>query len=80
VLPIGCCRNTNLAAKFYKAVVQFVLLYDSKLWNLTKVVLARLEGFHISADYRVLQEHKPCKGLFGKWEYYSTKRNVAFIL
>ncbi len=34
-------------AKFYKAVVQAVLLYGSKTWNLTKAVLARLEGFHV---------------------------------
>jgi hypothetical protein len=35
------------AAKFYKAVVQAVLLYRSKTWNLTKAVLAGLEGFHV---------------------------------
>jgi hypothetical protein len=38
-----------VAAKFYKAVVQAVLLYGSKTWNLTKTVLARLEGFHVQA-------------------------------
>jgi hypothetical protein len=36
-----------VAAIFYKAVVQAVLLYGSKTWNLTKAVLARLEGFHV---------------------------------
>ncbi len=35
-----------VAAKFYKAVVQAALLYGSETWNLTKAVLARLEGFH----------------------------------
>jgi hypothetical protein len=42
-------KNTTpcVAAKFYKAVVQAVLLYGSKTWNLTKAVLARLEGFHV---------------------------------
>ncbi len=37
-------ENTTLwvAAKFYKAVVQAVLLYSSKTWNLTKAVLAWL--------------------------------------
>jgi hypothetical protein len=39
----------QVAAKFYKAVVQAVLLYGSKTWNLTKAVLARLEGFHVQA-------------------------------
>jgi hypothetical protein len=37
----------RVAAKFYKAVVQAVLLYGSETWNLTKAVLARLEGFHV---------------------------------
>jgi hypothetical protein len=36
-----------VAAKFYTAVVQAVLLYGSKTWNLTKAVLAWLEGFHV---------------------------------
>jgi hypothetical protein len=30
-----------VAAKFYKAVVQAVLLYGRKTWNLTKAILAR---------------------------------------
>jgi hypothetical protein len=30
-----------IAAKFYKAVVQAVLLYGSKMWNLTNLALAR---------------------------------------
>jgi hypothetical protein len=37
----------RVAAKFYKAVVQAVLLYSSKTWNLTKAELARLERFHV---------------------------------
>ena len=37
----------RVAAKFYNTVVQAVLLYGSKMWNLTKAVLARLEGFHV---------------------------------
>jgi hypothetical protein len=36
-----------VAAKVYKAVVQAVLLYGSKTWNLMKAVLAQLEGFHV---------------------------------
>ena len=48
----------RMAAKFYKkAVVQAVLLYDSKLWNLTKAVLAWLEGFHVQAAYHMAQVH-----------------------
>jgi hypothetical protein len=37
----------RVAAKFFKAVVKAVLLYSSKTWNLTKAVLAWLEGFHV---------------------------------
>jgi hypothetical protein len=57
----------RVAAKFYKAVVQSVLLYGSETWNLTETVLARLEGFHIRAAYRMARVHKPWKGLFGNW-------------
>jgi hypothetical protein len=49
----------RIAAKFYKAVVQSVLLYGSKMWNLTKALLARLERFHIRAAYEMAREHKP---------------------
>ena len=63
----------RVAAKFYKAVVQSVLLYGSETWNLTETVLARLEGFHIRAAYRMARVHKPRKGLFGNWIYPSTK-------
>ncbi len=48
-----------VAAKFYKAVVQAVLLYGSETWNLMKAVLARLEGFHVQAAYRMAQVHQP---------------------
>ena len=56
----------RVADKLYKAVVQSVLLYGSKTWNLTQTVLARLEGFHIRAAYGMARKHKPRKGLFGK--------------
>ena len=62
-----------IAAKFYKAVVQSVLLYESKTWNLTQTVLARLEGFHICAAYRMAWKHNTRKGLFGNWIYPSKK-------
>jgi hypothetical protein len=34
----------KVSAKFYKAVVQSVLLYGSKKWNLLTTTLERLEG------------------------------------
>jgi hypothetical protein len=43
----------HVAAKFYKAVVQAVLLYGSETWNLTKAALAWLEGFNIRAAYKM---------------------------
>jgi hypothetical protein len=58
-----------VAAKFYKAVVQAVLLYGSKTWNLTKAVLARLEGFHVRAAYRMVEVHWPKRVAGNQWEY-----------
>jgi hypothetical protein len=51
-----------VAAKFYKAVVQAILLYGSEMWNLTASALARLEGFHIRSAYKMAQEHQPRQG------------------
>jgi hypothetical protein len=42
-----------VAATFYKAVIQAILLYGSKTWNLTASALARLEGFYIRVAYKV---------------------------
>ncbi len=58
-----------MAAKFYKAVVQAVLLYGSKMWNLMKAVLALLEGFHVRATYRMAQVHRPKWVAGNRWEY-----------
>jgi len=63
----------RVAAKFYKAVVQPVLLYGRETWNLAETMLARLEGFHIRAAYRMAQVNKLRKGLFGNWIYPSAK-------
>ncbi len=64
-------ENTTprVAAKFYKAVVQSVLLYGSKAWNLIRAVLAQLKGFHVRAAYKMARKYKPRKGLFGNWDY-----------
>jgi hypothetical protein len=48
---IGENATPRVTTKFYKAVVQSVLLYGSKTWNLIQTVLAQLEGFHIHAAY-----------------------------
>ncbi len=57
----------KVSAKFYKAVVQSVLLYGSKTWNLTITALARLEGFRLGAAYRMAEKHKPKKRPHHKW-------------
>jgi hypothetical protein len=43
-----------VATTFYKVVVQAILLYGSKTWNLTASALARLEGFHIHVAYKMV--------------------------
>jgi hypothetical protein len=52
----------KVSAKFYKAVMQSVLLYGSKRWTLLTTTLMRLEGFHICAAYRMAEKHKSKKG------------------
>ena len=58
-----------VAATFYKAVVQAILLYRSKTWNLTAPALARLEGFHIPVVYKMVREHQPRWGANHAWTY-----------
>jgi hypothetical protein len=36
-----------MAARFYQAIVQAILLYGSKTWVISQTALAWLEGFHI---------------------------------
>jgi hypothetical protein len=57
----------KVSTKFYKAVVQPILLYGSETWNLSTTTLARLEGFHIRAAYRMTEKHKPKKGPHHGW-------------
>ena len=50
---------SRISAKFYKAVVQLLLLYSSETWVISKSVLARLEGFHIRAAYKMAKQNVP---------------------
>jgi hypothetical protein len=52
----------RVSAKFYKSIVQPVLLYGSETWVLSPAVMARLEGFHIRAAYRMAKRHVPRRG------------------
>ena len=63
----------RVSAKFYKAIVQSVLLYGSETWVLSPAVLARLEGFHIHAAYRMAKEHVPRQGPNQQWVYPSSE-------
>ncbi len=49
----------TVAAKFYLAIVQAILLYGSKTWVISPQAMAQLEGFHIRAAWRMAQKHKP---------------------
>jgi hypothetical protein len=62
------------SAKFYQAIVQFILLYGSKTWVLSKAVMARLEGFHICAAYWMAKEHVPCRGPHRQWVHPSSNK------
>ncbi len=57
------------SAKFYKVVVKSLLLYGSKMWVISKSVLARLEGFHIQAAYKMAKHHVPRHGPDRRWTY-----------
>jgi hypothetical protein len=64
-------QNTpsRISAKFYKAVVQSLLLYGSETWVISKSVMARLEGFHIRAAYKMAKQHVPRRGPDRRWTY-----------
>ncbi len=49
----------TVAAKFYLAIIQAILLYGSETWVISPQAMAQLEGFHIRAAWRMAQKHKP---------------------
>ncbi len=58
-----------IAARFYQAIVQAILLYGSETWVISRTALARLEGFHIQAAYRMAKTNKPKRSPGNVWEY-----------
>jgi hypothetical protein len=64
-------ENTSpiVAAKFYLAVVQDILLYGSKTWVISPHAMACLEGFHIRAAWRMAKTHKLRQGPRNEWTY-----------
>ncbi len=63
----------RIAAKFYIAVVQAVLLYGSEMWVLSTTALVSLDGFHIRAAYQMAVRHKPQRGPRHGWFYPKLK-------
>jgi len=61
----------RVCGMFYKATVQAELLFGSETWNVLTAMLARLEGFHIRAAYRMVRNNKPLRNA-GGWEYPSS--------
>jgi hypothetical protein len=58
-----------VAAQSYQAIIQAILLYGSKTWVISWTTLARLEGFHIPAAYRMANKNKPKCGPWNEWVY-----------
>jgi hypothetical protein len=58
-----------VAAKFYKAIIQAILLYGSKSCVISLTAMARLKGLHIRAAYRRAKEHKSKQGSDWVWIY-----------
>jgi hypothetical protein len=58
-----------IATRFYQAIVQAILLYGSETWIISRTALARLEGFHIRAAYRMAKANKPKRSPGNVWEY-----------
>ncbi len=58
-----------IAARFYQAIIHAILLYGSETWVISWTALARLEGFHICAAYRMAHKNKPRRGPRKEWVY-----------
>ncbi len=64
-------KNTPpfVAARFYQAIIQAILLYGSKTWVISWTTLAWLKGFHIHAAYQMAHKNKPRHGPQNEWVY-----------
>jgi hypothetical protein len=53
VRQVLCSENASpfVAAQFYQAIIQVILLYGSETWVISRTALAWLEGFHIRTAY-----------------------------
>ena len=60
--------NAKIMGKFYKAVIQAVLLYGAESWVLTKESTRKLNSFHLRAVRHMSGQHIKKVG-DNKWEY-----------
>jgi hypothetical protein len=61
--------SPSVAARFYQAIIQAILLYGSELWVISWTAMARLEGFHICATYKMAKKNRPKRGPNREWIY-----------
>jgi hypothetical protein len=47
-------------------------LYGSETWNLNKSTMARLDGFHVCAAYKMARKHRLKRGAHGVWVHPTT--------
>jgi hypothetical protein len=64
--------SPRVCGKFFKAIVQAVLLYGSETWVLSTASLKLLEGFSIRCAWRMAEENKPRREA-GTWQYPPSK-------
>ncbi len=62
-----------VAARFYQAIIQAILLYGSESWVISWTAMARLEGFHIRAAYRMAKTNRPKREPNREWIYPRSK-------
>ncbi len=51
--------SPRVCRKFFKSIIQSILLYCSETWNIIPSLLARLEGFQLLCMYRIAKDNKP---------------------
>jgi hypothetical protein len=58
-----------VAARFYQAIIQAILLYGSESWVISRTAMAQLEGFHICVVYRMAKTNRPKRASNREWIY-----------
>ena len=75
----GKNASPKVSGAFYRAIVQSVLLFGSETWTVSPVQLARLEGFHAWAAWRMAVANKPHRGTGHSWIYPPTADVLAEV-